>query len=116
MVQLGKRPNTSTSSTRAGGDPGSLPPLPADRRRDRPTAKILPLNPRGQANRPGSESELRDELSGMAASLTEVDPRAAERLQDLADAIETEAGRLRWADVDLRRAFNTDHLAHAYAV
>lgn len=52
----------------------------------------------------------------MAASLTEIDPRAAERLQDLANAIESEAGRLRWADVDLRRAFNTDHLAHAYAV
>jgi archaellum component FlaC len=52
----------------------------------------------------------------MAASLTDVDPRAAERLQDLADAIDSEAGRLRWADVDLRRAFNTDHLAHAYAV
>ena len=25
-------------------------------------------------------------------------------------------GRLRWADVDLRRAFNTEKLAHAYAV
>lgn len=28
----------------------------------------------------------------------------------------TEAGRQRWSDVDLRRAFNTDRLSHAYAV
>jgi hypothetical protein len=116
MVQLGKRPQPSKASTRTGGELDALPPLPADRRRDRPTAKILPLQTRGHANRPSSEGELRDELSGMAASLTEVDPRAAERLQDLADAIETESGRLRWADVDLRRAFNTDHLSYAYAV
>jgi len=80
------------------------------------TTKITPLHGRGGANRPTSEGELREELSGMAASLTEVDPRAAERLQDLADAIGTEAGRLRWADVDLRRAFNSEHLSHAYAV
>lgn len=52
----------------------------------------------------------------MAASLSEVDPRAAERLEDLARSIGTEEGRLRWADVDLRRAFNTERLASAYAV
>ena len=28
----------------------------------------------------------------------------------------TEHGRHRWADVDLRRAFNTDRLSHVYAV
>lgn len=111
-MQLGKR-DQSKSSTRSEGGPAPFVPgrPPVDR-----TTNIVPWQSRAQTNRPSSETELRDELSGMAASLTEVDPRAAERLQDLADAISTEAGRLRWADVDLRRAFNTDHLAHAYAV
>jgi hypothetical protein len=59
---------------------------------------------------------LVDELEGMAASLAEVNPRSAERLEDLADSIGTDEGRLRWADVDLRRAFNTEALSHAYAV
>ena len=52
----------------------------------------------------------------MAASLAEVDPRSAERLRDLAESMTTEHGRQRWADVDLRRAFNTDRLSHVYAV
>ncbi|MFL5762026.1 MAG: hypothetical protein ACJ789_20195 [Thermomicrobiales bacterium] len=52
----------------------------------------------------------------MAASLSEVDPKAAERLTDLSQSIGTEDGRLKWADVDLRRAFNTERLAHNYAV
>jgi archaellum component FlaC len=52
----------------------------------------------------------------MAASLGEVDPKSARRLQDLARSVATEEGRQRWADVDLRRAFNTDRLSHAYAV
>ncbi len=56
------------------------------------------------------------ELGGMAASLAEVDPRSAERLRDLAESMTTEHGRQRWADVDLRRAFNTDRLSFAYAL
>jgi hypothetical protein len=60
--------------------------------------------------------ELSQGLSGMAASLSEVDPKAAERLADLSHSIGTEDGRTKWADVDLRRAFNTERLAHAYAV
>jgi hypothetical protein len=115
MVQLGKRAQSSKTPTRSGNDTTPFSSTTVDRGRDR-TAKLLPLPGNGHTNRPSSEGELRDELSGMAASLTDVDPRAAERLQDLADAIGSEAGRLRWADVDLRRAFNTDHLAHAYAV
>ena len=50
---------------------------------------------------------MSDELAAMAASLGEVDPRASRRLEDLARAITTEEGRQRWADVDLRRAFDT---------
>lgn len=59
--------------------------------------------------------ELAEELDGMAATVGEVDPRSSERLTDLAGSIGTEEGRIRWADVDLRRAFNTERLAMAYA-
>ena len=64
----------------------------------------------------GTRLELADHLAGMASSLGSVDPRAAERLEDLAHAVGTEEGRLRWGEVDLRRAFNAERLAHAYAV
>ena len=60
--------------------------------------------------------ELADDLDGMAGVLQEVDPRAAERLGDLARSIVTEEGRARWSDVDLRRAFNTERLANAFAI
>jgi uncharacterized protein YoxC len=60
--------------------------------------------------------ELIDELEGIASSLHEVDPRSAERLTDLAHAITSDEGRARWSDVDLSRAFNSERLAHAYAV
>jgi hypothetical protein len=113
-VQLGKRPQSSSKTTGNGGDPEAFSPPPATNRRDQ-TTKIVTIPTRGRLNRPTSEGELRDELSGMAASLQDVDPRSAERLQDLADSITSEAGRLRWADVDLRRAFNTEHLSFAYA-
>ena len=59
--------------------------------------------------------ELAEDLDGMAATIGEVDPRSSERLSDLARSIGTEEGRIRWADVDLRRAFNTERLAAAYA-
>jgi hypothetical protein len=52
----------------------------------------------------------------MAASIGEVDPRSAERLEDLARSVVDDEGRRRWSEVDLRRAFQTDRLAHAYAV
>lgn len=116
MVQLGKRPQSSASSTRAGGEPTPLPNLPPDRRVDA-TAKILPIQGRTRSNRPADDAELANELSGMAASLSDVDPRSAGRLQELADAIGAQdERRQRWADVDLRRAFNTEHLANAFAV
>jgi hypothetical protein len=60
--------------------------------------------------------ELAEELDGMAEQLGEVDPRAAERLRDLAASIASEEGRARWSDVDLRRAFNTERLSQAYAI
>lgn len=66
---------------------------------------------------PGREFELlTNEISGLAASIQDVDPRAAERLSDLSGALGSEESRTRWADVDLRRAFNTERIAHAWAV
>ncbi|HET9662488.1 MAG TPA: hypothetical protein VFP05_19325 [Thermomicrobiales bacterium] len=56
------------------------------------------------------------ELEAMSASVAEVDSKSAERLNDLAASLETDETRLRWADVDMRQAFNTGQIAHAYAV
>jgi len=59
--------------------------------------------------------ELAGEIEGLAGQLAEIDPRAAERLRDLGLSVGSEEGRARWSDVDLRRAFNTERLSHAYA-
>lgn len=63
-----------------------------------------------------SASNVAAEIDGIAGSLSDVDDRSASRLRDLGNAIASETGRARWSDVDLRRAFNTDRLAHSYAV
>ncbi|MFN8593630.1 MAG: hypothetical protein U0031_19385 [Thermomicrobiales bacterium] len=60
--------------------------------------------------------ELASDLEEMARSLEDIDPRATERLRSLARAVVTEEGRQRWAEVDLRRAFNTEHLGFAAAL
>ena len=60
--------------------------------------------------------ELAAELEGMAAMVGEVDPRSAARMEDLARAVASDEGRQRWSDVDLRRAFHTERLAHTVAV
>lgn len=66
--------------------------------------------------RPATVGALSEELRGMAASLGDADPRAAERLTDLGDSLGSDAGRLHWAEVDLRSAFNSETLSLAYAV
>jgi len=111
-VQLGKRAQTIAPS-RPDREPT---PFTAAAERERTLAPVGKLPPGPGPRRPANARELADELAGMAASIGEVDPRASERLRDLANSIGTDDGRLRWADVDLRRAFNTEHLAHAYAV
>lgn len=112
-MQLGKRQQT-TSKPRGNGDPA---PFTSASLNQRTTAMLPPLDENALRRPPThSQSELVDELEGMAASLAEVDSRAADRLRDLAASVSTDTGRLRWADVDLRRAFNTEKLAHAYAV
>jgi methyl-accepting chemotaxis protein len=63
-----------------------------------------------------SAGNVASEIQGIAGSLSEVDPRSSSRLRDLGNALTSETARARWSDVDLRRAFNTDRLAHAYAV
>lgn len=63
-----------------------------------------------------NREELAAQLEEMAQSLEPVDPRSAERMRSLARAVATDEGRQRWAEVDLRRAFNTERLAYAYAL
>lgn len=60
--------------------------------------------------------EIAKQISDIAGLLVDVDDRSSRRLDDLSNAISSEHGRQRWSDVDLRRAFNTDRLAHAFAV
>lgn len=60
--------------------------------------------------------EIARQISDIASLLEDVDARSSRRLDDLSEAISSEHGRQRWSDVDLRRAFNTDRLAHAFAV
>lgn len=67
-------------------------------------------------HRPSTTAELTRELEAMAVSVREVDSKSAERLDDLSSSLETDESRLRWADVDMRQAFNTEQIAHAYAV
>lgn len=61
-------------------------------------------------------STVAAEVRGIAESLSPVDDRASARLRDLGNALDSDTGRFRWSDVDLRRAFNTDRLSHMYAV
>jgi hypothetical protein len=58
---------------------------------------MLPPLDENELRRPptGSQAELMNELEAMSASLGEVDSRAAQRLQDLASSVSTDAGRLR---------------------
>ena len=60
--------------------------------------------------------EISRQIADIASLLENVDERSSRRLSDLANAISSENGRQRWSDVDLRRAFNTDRLSHAFAV
>ena len=70
----------------------------------------------GGGTRPEERDEIGHDLQRMAETLQEVDPRAAERMRSLARAVVTDEGRQRWAEVDLRRAFNTERLAYASAL
>lgn len=55
-------------------------------------------------------------LQQMAETVAPIDERASGRMEALSRAIGSDDGRQRWAEVDLRRAFNTEHLAYAYAL
>ncbi len=101
--QTARIPSVGTDRQNGGHLPASLPPLEPD---ETPIYRT-----------PGREFELlTNEIGGLAASIQEVDARAAERLSDLSGALGNEESRTRWADVDLRRAFNTERIAHAWAV
>ena len=111
-MHIGSRGNSKTSRARGAAptEPFDVTSLNAD--------IVLPEHRSGgrPKPRPTTTRELADEIDGLAASLTSVDPRATERLRDLAGSLGTEEGRLRWADVDLRQAFHSEYLAHFYAV
>src|ERR687897_364120 len=64
----------------------------------------------------GERAQLAEHLEEMAATLEPVDSRAADRMRGLARAVATDEGRQRWAEVDLRRVFNTERLAYALAL
>jgi hypothetical protein len=82
------------------------------------TGDFRPARAGNDGSGPGSgeQEELANNLDGMSDTLGEVDPRSAERMRSLAHAIATDEGRQRWAEVDLRRAFNTERLAYAFAL
>src|SRR5215210_4003376 len=64
----------------------------------------------------GEREQLAEHLEEMAGTLQSVDARAADRMSGLARAVATDEGRQRWAEVDLRRVFNTERLAYALAL
>ena len=80
------------------------------------TAGIRPARGLDGGFAPDDRAELAEHLEEMAQTLSDVDGRAAERMRGLARAVATDEGRQRWAEVDLRRAFNTERLAYAYAL
>jgi DNA repair exonuclease SbcCD ATPase subunit len=118
-VQLRQKPSPVTPS--AAADPRLAGAGPrAERVRVSDTRRLPSLPREGddwyEAPNAAHRHELAEELDGMAEQLGEVDPRAAERLRDLAASVASEEGRARWSDVDLRRAFNTERLSQAYAI
>src|SRR5262245_58601934 len=98
--------SNATDTPTTGSSNGTTPAWPASPGFDLFSAR----------HRPSTTVELTRELEAMSASVAEVDPKSAERLTDLASSLETDESRLRWADVDMRQAFNTEQIAHAYAV
>lgn len=108
-MQLGKRLRSQTNSPPNNGSRQG-------RRQSSGWNGYAVASPVAHAPRPLDVDHLSQELQGLAATVSEVDRRAAERLADLAGSLEGDEARLRWADVDLRRAFNTEQIAFAYAV
>lgn len=109
QLRTRNRPGSAADSperTLTGDDFGPIPE----------SSRSRPLNGPSHGSIWTSASNIASEIQGIAGSLSEVDPRSSARLQDLGNALTTENGRARWSDVDLRRAFNTDRLAHIYAV
>lgn len=68
------------------------------------------------SHRPLDPVALGREIEEIAGTVSEIDRKASERLTDLAESLEGDEARLRWADVDLRQAFNTEKIALAYAI
>lgn len=99
--------STRTSANHRTTDEATRSPLPESTWLNRqPSSAVF--------NTPAPE--VARQIDDIAQLLADVDARSADRLDELANAVSNANGRQRWSDVDLRRAFNTDRLAHAYAV
>ncbi len=99
------RSPSTTATNGAPSTPTGIPP-----------SSSHPVRSNTTVHRPLPPYFLAQELNGIAATVSEVDIQASERLTDLAQSLKGDEERLRWADVDLRRAFNTEKIAFAYAV
>src|SRR3954463_15862794 len=64
----------------------------------------------------GERAQLAEHLDEVAGTLEPGDSRAAHRMRGLGRAGAPDEGRQRWAEVDLRRVFNTERLAYALAL
>src|SRR5215212_1713122 len=80
------------------------------------TGDVRASRPASPGSVPGEREQLAEHLAESAGTLDTVDTRAAERMRALARAVATDEGRQRWAEVDLRRVFNTERLAYALAL
>lgn len=109
MMPIGRRsrPAQLSSQGNGAGAAGALSPA------------WYPASEAGRyppSHRTGDPRVLAAEIDELAGNIIDIDQKAAERLADLGQSLEGEEARLRWADVDMRQAFNTEKIALAYAV
>ena len=108
-MPIGKRLRSSQPTTQGNGS-GSSGALSSSWYDSAENGRHFP------PHRTGDPRVLAAEIEEMAGNIIDIDPKAAERLTDLGQSLEGEENRLRWADVDLRRAFNTEKISLAYAI
>ncbi|CAN5621428.1 hypothetical protein BH23CHL5_BH23CHL5_07640 [soil metagenome] len=108
-MPIGKRFRSTSGRSGTNGSSGSFDPAES-------WYDVPHRNQTQRSRRPLDPIALAAEIDEIAATVSEIDQKASERLTDLAESLEGEEARLRWADVDLRRAFNTEKIALAYAI
>lgn len=108
-----QRRRTPESTERTLPDIAPVTPVRPDVVEGRATTRAVQVH---DATLPAERSDIARSLDEIAGMLDGVDERAAERIRTLARAIISDEGRQRWAEVDLRRAFNTERLSYALAL